>query len=223
MTGTQRPPAMPDRRRRWLLAAEYLLLFFGTVGAYALAGSPGSPIPPLLLLGLGALLYLRRQQSFDRADLVRANALRKALPSILALWAVAAAVAVAAVAVLDPGRLFDLPRHRPLLWALIVVFYPLVSVYPQELLFRAFLIHRYAPAFGSGRAMAAASAAAFGGAHIIFGTAASVVLTVVGGWLFARRYQRTRSLFTVAVEHALYGVLAFTVGLGELFYHGASG
>ncbi|MBX7270148.1 hypothetical protein KIF24_31750 [Micromonospora sp. Llam7] len=30
-----------------------------------------------------------------------------------------------------------------------------------------------------------------------------------------------RSLLTTSVEHALYGVLAFTVGLGHLFYHAA--
>jgi hypothetical protein len=47
------------------------------------------------------------------------------------------------------------------------------------------------------------------------------VLTLIGGWLFARRYQRTRSLLAASVEHALYGVLAFTVGLGALFHHGA--
>ena len=44
---------------------------------------------------------------------------------------------------------------------------------------------------------------------------------MLGGWLFARRYQRTRSLLTVSVEHALYGVLIFTIGLGDLFYHAA--
>jgi hypothetical protein len=48
-----------------------------------------------------------------------------------------------------------------------------------------------------------------------------VLLTLAGGWLFARRYQRTRSLLAASVEHALYGVLAFTVGLGTLFYHAA--
>ena len=58
-------------------------------------------------------------------------------------------------------------------------------------------------------------------AVVVFRNVLSVVLTLVGGWLFARRYQRTRSLLAVSVEHALYGVLAFTVGLGALFYHGA--
>jgi uncharacterized protein len=121
----------------------------------------------------------------------------------------------------DPGRLFDLPRTEPVIWAAVVVLYPLLSVYPQEVLYRAFLLHRYAPLIGTGRWAAAASAVAFGFAHLIFGNGVAVVLTLGGGWLFARRYQRSRSLLTVSVEHALYGVLIFTVGLGSLFYHGA--
>jgi membrane protease YdiL (CAAX protease family) len=102
------------------------------------------------------------------------------------------------------------------------VFYPLLSVYPQELLYRSFLLHRYRPVFGDGTGAAAASAVAFGCAHLMFHNVLSVLLTLVGGWLFARRYQRSRSLLTASVEHALYGVLAFTIGLGALFYHGAA-
>jgi hypothetical protein len=200
--------AIPAGRRLWL-TFEYLILFFGAVGVYALLGSPGSPIPFLLVLGGAAWLYLWRQPTFDRGNLWRAGALRSALPSILALSAAVAVLMIVAVAIWDPDRLFALPREAPLRWILIAVLYPLLSVYPQEVLFRAFLLHRYAPAFGF--------------AHIIFGTIISVVLTVVAGWMFARRYQRTRSLLTASLEHALYGVLAFSVGLGVLFYHGAAG
>jgi uncharacterized protein len=200
---------------------EYLVLFFGVSGVFALVRIPGGPIPLLVVLGPAAYLYLRRRPDLDRRDLTRPEALRPALPSILWLWLVAAVLAVAAIALLTPSWLFNLPRQQPLLWAAVVVFYPLVSVYPQELLFRAFLLYRYAPVFGTGRGAALASAAAFGFAHLMFHNVLSVALTLVGGWLFARRYQRTRSLLTASVEHALYGVLAFTVGLGALFYHGA--
>jgi membrane protease YdiL (CAAX protease family) len=206
--------------RAWLVT-EYVLLFFGAVAAYALAGSPGSPIPVLVLLGVAAAVYLRRQPTFDRADFGRRDAIRPALPSMLTLWAGAAAVLIATIALIDPHQLFSLPRQDPILWTAVMVFYPLVSVYPQELLFRAFLMHRYAPVFGSGAGIAVASALAFGFAHIIYGNPISVALTVLVGWLFARRYQRTRSLLATSVEHALYGMLAFTVGLGDLFYHGA--
>ncbi|GIF47368.1 CAAX prenyl protease-like protein [Asanoa ferruginea] len=201
---------------------EFGALFFVAVGGYALLGSPGSPIPVLLVFGGLALWWLRRQPDFDRRDLWRREALRPALRPVLLTWAAAAVVGIGAVAVIRPDHLFDLPRESPWIWLAVVIFYPLLSVYPQELLFRAFLLHRYAPVFGTGWAAAAASAVAFGFAHIILGSFWSVLLTLAGGWLFARRFQRTRSLLVASVEHSLYGVLAFTIGLGDLFYHGAS-
>lgn len=213
-----RDDAAASRPRR--LAAEYVIVFFVLVGAYLAARPPGGPIPPLVLAAGAALVYLRRQPGFDRRDLLRAGALRPALPGILLLWVPVTLVTTAAVAAVAPERLFDMPRQDTALWAAVIVGYPLLSVYPQEVLFRAFLLHRYAPVFGRGATAAAASAAAFGFTHVIFGSGWSVLLTVVGGWLFARRYQRTRSLLVATVEHTLYGVLAFTVGLGDLFYDG---
>ncbi|BCY13164.1 type II CAAX prenyl endopeptidase Rce1 family protein [Actinoplanes sp. L3-i22] len=203
------------------MIVEHLLVFYGLVGLFIVAHIPGGPIPLLLVAGAAAVIWLRRTPNFDNRDLWRPQALRPALPAMIAPWAIFSVLAAAGVAVFDRGHLFDMPRQHTLLWLLIVVFYPLASVYPQELLYRAFLLHRYAPRFGAGRLAAGASAAAFGFAHLLFGNVLAVVLTIGGGWLFARRYQRTRSLLTVSVEHALYGITIFTVGLGRLFYHGA--
>jgi membrane protease YdiL (CAAX protease family) len=68
----------------------------------------------------------------------------------------------------------------------------------------------------------AASAFAFGYAHIIFLNWIAVAMTTFGGFLFARDYTRHRSLSLVCLEHALYGCLIFTVGLGRFFYSGAA-
>lgn len=201
--------------------AEFAAVFFGSVVVLLVLDVPGGPIPVLVVAAALVVAGLRRAPGFDRADLVRAGALRAELPALVAGWAAAAVLMIAAVAVFDRDHLFDMPRDQPLLWLSVVVFYPLLSVYPQELIYRAFLLHRYAPVFGTGRLAAAASAVAFAFAHLIFGNVPAVVLTLAGGWLFARRYQRSRSLLTVAVEHAGYGVLIFTVGLGRLFWHGA--
>ncbi len=209
-------------RRRARLAVEHVLLFYGAVVAYTIVDPPGGPIPALVLLGVVAWWWLRRQPGVDRTDLTRPAALRVALPGILGLWVGVAVVAVVGITVLAPDRLFALPREAPLIWVAVVVLYPLVSVYPQELIFRAFLFHRYGPLFGTGSVLVGASANAFGFAHVIFGSLWSVLLTLLGGALFAWRYRRTRSLLAASVEHALYGVLAFTVGLGDLFYHGAT-
>ena len=202
--------------------AEYVLLFYGVTGLYIAADLPGGPIPVLVLAASVTGVHLWRTPGFDRASLWRPGELRAELPGVLALWAAVSAGCVAVVALFDPAHLFDMPRQEPWLWAAIVVFYPLLSVYPQELVYRAFLQHRYAPVFGEGRLAAAAGAVAFGFAHLLFGNVPAVAATVVGGWLFARRFQRTRSLLVVSVEHALYGITIFTVGAGRFFYHGAS-
>lgn len=202
------------------MIAEFILVFFALPVLFAFVHVPGGPIPVLLLLTALVVVYIRRNPDFDRRDLWRAEALRPALPRILRLLALAAVLAIGAVRLFDREHLFDLPRHNPALWALIVVAYPVVSVYPQELLFRAFLLHRYARLFRGERIAAAASAVSFGLAHLLFGNPVAVVLTLLGGWLFARRYQRSRSLLVACVEHAAYGLLIFTVGLGRFFYHG---
>ena len=206
--------------RVWL-AVEFVVIFAGAVVVYTVVHVPGGPLPALAVIALLALAYLRRRPDFDRRDLWRASAVRSQWRTILPLWTVAAVVGVVAIAVVAPQRLFDLPRQHTLLWLAILVFYPLVSVYPQELVFRAFLLERYRPLFGSGRGIAAASAVAFGFVHVIFGNLLAVGLSLIGGWLFARRYQRTRSLLATSIEHALYGQLVFTIGLGAYFYHGA--
>lgn len=35
-------------------------------------------------------------------------------------------------------------------------------------------------------------------------------------------YRRARSLLAASIEHALYGMLVFSVGLGRFFFHGTS-
>lgn len=214
--------AAPGLGRRLYLAAEFGVLFFGLVVAYDAIGSPGSPIPVLVVGAAAAAIYLRRQPAFDRRSFFRAAALRRHLPSILLLWVLAFAVAWGALAVFSPERLFVFPREQPLVWAMVMVFYPLLSAYPQELIFRGYVFHRYFPVFGSGGWMVVASAVAFGFVHLIFGNVISVVLSAIGGVLFGIRYLRSRSLLTVAVEHGLYGMLIFTIGLGQFFFHGAT-
>ncbi|MEV6061165.1 CPBP family intramembrane glutamic endopeptidase [Nocardia asteroides] len=210
----------PRVRKAWL-TVEFAVLFFGIAALYAAFLRGVGPLPFLVVIAAVVVVYLR-SCGFDRGNFWRVRALPGALPGLLGLWAVAAAGLGAAVVLTRPEALFDLPRERPLIWLLVLVFYPLVSVYPQELLFRAFLFHRYEPLFGTGTRMVAASAAAFGVAHAMFGSWVSVVLSAAAGWLFAERYRRTQSLLTVSVEHALYGCLVFTIGLGDLFYHGAA-
>jgi membrane protease YdiL (CAAX protease family) len=66
-----------------------------------------------------------------------------------------------------------------------------------------------------------ASATLFGLHHYIFHNWLAVALTLLGGIKFVLTYRRSRSLPLTCVEHAIYGCLVFTVGLG-VFFHGGS-
>jgi len=111
---------------------------------------------------------------------------------------------------------FPITRQRKK--TLLAVFYPLLAVYPQELFYRAFLFRRYRLLFPSDQAMIFVSALTFGFAHIIYGNIPAVLLTLIGGYLFAITYQRSHSILVVSLEHALYGCLLYTIGLGQFIH-----
>ena len=133
-----------------------------------------------------------------------------------------------AVEELEPELFLRLPRERTGLWIAIMLLYPIFSVYPQEIIFRAFFVRRYGVALrslGGTAALVGVGAAAFGWGHVMFGadarmTSIAVGLSAVGGVLFMTTYLRTESTLAATVEHALYGDLLFTVGLGWYFYSG---
>lgn len=141
---------------------------------------------------------------------------------VLLRFAILAPLLTLVVFLFDRAQFLDLPLHRPLLWALIMVLYPALSVVPQELIYRRFLFARYAALFPGKPALIAASAVAFGFAHVIFLNPWAVLLAGIGGALFASTYALTTSLRACSIEHALYGCLVFTIGLGRFFYTGAA-
>jgi membrane protease YdiL (CAAX protease family) len=104
-----------------------------------------------------------------------------------------------------------------------MVGYPLFSVYPQGLIYRAFFFHRYRPLLRVAPQtrswiLILVSAATFALMHILFHNWIALALTFPGGILFALRYCNTRSLCVSSLEHALYGCFLFTIGLGQFFY-----
>ncbi len=102
-----------------------------------------------------------------------------------------------------------------------MVLYPLVSVYPQEIIFRAYFFHRYRLLFPRPAVMILASGLCFGLVHVFFFNAWALTLSTVGGILFAWTYHRSGSILFSSIEHGLWGDFIFTVGLGMYFYSGA--
>ena len=159
----------------------------------------------LLLLPVAGLclVSLLRDRSFDRTQLWNAAAAREGLPRVLLLFALTAPILAAGVLLFLPSAFLGLARRAPFLWGAIMLLYPLLSVYPQELIYRAFLFQRYRPLLGGDAALTGWSAAAFGFVHILYGSFVPVLLSLAGGYLFATSYRRSRSLLLAATARPL--------------------
>ena len=177
-------------------------------------------LPVLFVAAWVCLAVLWRDPTFQRDELWRREQLWTWLRGPLALALLVGTLLAVGVFLVEPAHLFDLPRDSPWRWLAVMLLYPVLSVVPQELVFRTFFFHRYGRLFGGRWVAMAASAVAFSWAHIVLANGLAIALTLLGGWLFARTYLRTRSLVATAVEHAAYGCLLFTVGLGRWFVTG---
>ena len=201
------------------LIVEFLLLFLALPLAYRFSPVRIPALPLLWVVSGYALWQLIRDPHLNRGQLWNAVRLPSHLPAILAIFAAAALLLWLGVHRFAPQLEWSFVRRHPAFWALVMVAYPVLSVYPQGLLYRAFFFERYAPLFPGRWTMIVASAAAFAFLHIVFRNPLAVALTFAGGILFAFRYAETGSLATSAFEHALYGCWLFTIGLGQYFYH----
>jgi len=202
------------------LILEFLLLFVALPLVYRFAPVRIPALPVLWVVAGYAWWQLGRDARFDRARMWNIGALPGRLDLILAIFAVVALVIWLGVRRFAPELEWGFVRSNPGFWAIVMVAYPVLSVYPQGIIYRAFFFERYGAIFPSRWAMIVASAAAFAFMHLIFRNWLAVGLTFAGGLLFAWRYAESGSLATSSLEHALYGCWLFTVGLGQYFYHG---
>jgi membrane protease YdiL (CAAX protease family) len=205
---------------RLALLLEFTLLFVILPLGYRFSPVRIPALPLLWVVAGYAWWQLRRDPDFNRAQLWNAGQLPGRLVSIFIIFALVALAIWLGVRHFTPELQWSLVRRQPAFWAIVMVAYPVLSVYPQGLLYRAFFFERYASLFPGKWAMILASAAAFAFLHIIFRNWLAVGLTFCGGLLFAWRFAESGSLATSSFEHALYGCWLFTVGLGQFFYHG---
>lgn len=207
----------------WWLPLEFLLLYVGVpVLVWGFRASLGRMVIPILLVtgaGLFALLWF--SPDFDRRRLWNADRFRERVRRPIRRFFIGAGALALIVALMAPGLLFSFVRDSPGTWMIVVVLYPCASVYPQEIIFRTYPFHRYRRIFPTDVAMIAATAVGFALAHLIFAHWISMILSLAGGVLFARTYLQTGSTLQCSIEHALWGLFIFTIGLGAYFYGGA--
>lgn len=227
----------------WRLQPDFVTDLIADIGlGFPFLRHPnGLLLPALAAFTLGCLVWLLLDRGFGKRKLWNWNGARPQLRRITLTAAPMLLGLTLLTFTLEPGawlhdaldqststrwivwpgaNLFGLPRHNTGFWAVIMVFYPVVSVWPQEVLYRAFFFHRYACVLPRPWMRVMASAAAFGFMHVLFLNPVAPLLTFIGGVLFGWTYERSHSTLAVSIEHAIYGCWVFTVGLGAYFYGG---
>ncbi|MGD0958970.1 MAG: CPBP family intramembrane glutamic endopeptidase [Methylomonas sp.] len=204
-----------------LIVAELLALFILT---------------PLLLFGMGARLWifaalwafagfavfiLNRKPDFSFQKLWQGRgwpsaAKRRALLRFVFL----ACVLTFLTYLFLPDKFFRFPLEHPLLWLAVMMFYPLLSVIPQELLFRCFFFMRYGVITGEKFGAVLINGLLFGFSHITLNNWIAPAFSLLVGIILAHSYLQHRSLKWAVVEHSLYGCWVFTIGIGWYFFTG---
>ncbi len=175
----------------------------------------------LWLVALYAVTFLWHDHDFSWRYLWHGKSWPLAQRKIAALrFLIATPLVIFLTAILAPERMFSFPLQRPWFWLLVMVLYPVLSVIPQELLFRSFFFRRYRALFPAPWALILASAFCFGFVHVVFHNFISPTLCLIGGMMFSYSYNQHRSLKWAVVEHAAYGCMVFTVGIGFYFLVG---
>lgn len=211
--------ASPNRIRLWI---EFATLFAGVPLAMSATFGLYPLFPVIIALAGVSCLLLQITPGWKWKMLWKGPVLgewRIILLYILATLATCLAV----VFINIPERFLEIPLNRTGLWVMIMVLYPLVSAFPQEIIFRSLFFERYGVLFPNAWAAIVINGAAFGLGHLFYENWITIAMTGCGGAIMAWAYLRNRSMLLAWVLHSIAGQILFTVGLGVYFYHGAVG
>lgn len=196
--------------------AELLLIFVGLPILITLDLLPFSRFALLLLATIIYLLILVRNKSFDKKRLGWHKF--AGWKTLLSRYIAFILISVVIVAFIAPFSLFRLPGGSLHFWMIIMIAYPLFSVLPQTIIYRAYFFHRFKGLLKNDNALVLLNAILFAWLHIIFGNWFAVITTFIAGIFFSLTYLRSKSMLVCATEHALYGNWIFTVGIGSYFW-----
>ena len=205
-------------RGRIYLVIEFVLLFFGIPTWIYLDQDFIHPIIIILPVLVFIFMLLRRSSDFKWGELIRWQVPRKVILGNAMLIALAALFMLGYVYFFHRENLFNLPRANIWLYLGLCLFYPLISAFGQEIIYRTFLSRRYSGILAKEWHFVVASALTFSFMHIIYYDPVSLILTFIGGLYFARNYQLTRSVLFTSVLHGIFGIMMFGVGLGQHFW-----
>jgi len=205
---------------RWL---EFTLIFVSLplLGFFLRAYLANWLIPALIILMAVCGMLLLSDPHFKRfrlTSLGQFSAVKRRLFSFFFLGALFSGMFYG---IMNQENWFSLPRNSFNDWLMLLLLYPILSVMPQELIFRTYFFHRYKRIMPSKTVRIIVSASVFALAHIVYANVLAVLLAFLGGLLFSYTYAQSRSTFVCVIEHSLWGLWMFTLGLGNVLDAGA--
>jgi|TARA_Y100000031_G_scaffold36754_1_gene41117 membrane protease YdiL (CAAX protease family) len=205
---------------RWL---EFTLIFVSLplLGFFLRAYLANWLIPALIILMAVCGMLLLSDPHFKRfrlTSLGQFSAVKRRLFSFFFLGALFSGMFYG---IMNQENWFSLPRNSFNDWLMLLLLYPILSVMPQELIFRTYFFHRYKRIMPSKTVRIIVSASVFALAHIVYANVLAVLLAFLGGLLFSYTYAQSRSTFVCVIEHSLWGLWMFTLGLGDVLDAGA--
>ena len=209
---------MPVPLRMFLRTFEFIILFFGIPVLIYLDREFIHPSVLLLPVLVFVILILRYRTDFKLRELYTLSISRKIWMINLLVILFTAFLLLLGVLVFTPDNLFNLPRKNPWIFLAMCIFYPVFSAYPQEIIYRSFLFHRYGQIFKTRLLLILASSLSFSFMHIVYYSHVSLLLTFLLGLYASVIYAITRSVLFTAILHGILGIIVFAIGLGGYFW-----
>ena len=113
---------------------------------------------------------------------------------------------------------YSMPIENIKLWIIIIIFYPIISVFPQEIIYRVLFVERYKKLFVSKKDYSQiVNTFIFTYSHIVFQNHHAIIISAIASPIFYYQYTK-KSFLNCFIIHSLGGYLIYTVGLGDFFF-----
>lgn len=202
---------LPDNKV-WLYV-EWIILFVAL--PLALKWLPVQPLYYLIGFGVLTAVYLVQVSTFSNKIFLQWTSINWL--NHLLLFLSTTLVLSLAIFFFKNKLWLQFPMAKTDKYLLSLLLYPLLSVIPQELLYRAFYYHRYSQLFTNRNLLLVTNSFAFGFSHIIYGNWVAPVGAFLISFIFSIVYLKSKSLPIVCLVHYVYGIMIFTIGFGHYF------
>lgn len=179
---------------------------------YLIDELPFHKIVPLLFLFIYCLTVLTYQKTWSLAE----YSIQIDWKPILLRFLVISLLLLLSLIITGTSIIYPSLADRPFLIRMVLL-YPFLSAFPQEVIYRKFFYHRYGNLVKNKKIILVLNILLFSFAHIYFKNVIVLIGTILGGYIFNLTYLKRRSLLAVSIEHSFYGLVLLSSGLSDYF------